>query len=121
MIYAVDFDRCLSFASWPAVGLPNRPLIEYLIRCRLNGDKLILWTCRTGEALNAAVTFCKDQGLEFDAVNENLPELIERYGNDPRKINADLYIDDKCMEVTAFMKRHCTKKRGTVRSIRVRG
>lgn len=33
--------------------------------------------------------------LEFDAVNENLPEIIERYGSDGRKIYADVYIDDK--------------------------
>ena len=35
------------------------------------------------------------QEVEFDAVNENLPEIIERYGSDGRKIYADVYIDDK--------------------------
>lgn len=34
---------------------------------------------------------------EFDAVNENLPEMVEWYGNDSRKVHADCYIDDKCV------------------------
>ena len=34
-------------------------------------------------------------GLEFDAVNENLPEINELFGGDCRKIYADVYLDDK--------------------------
>ena len=33
--------------------------------------------------------------LHFDAVNENLPEAIKRFGGDSRKIFADEYIEDK--------------------------
>ena len=39
--------------------------------------------------------WCRKWELEFDAVNENLPEIIERYESDGRKIDADVYIDDK--------------------------
>lgn len=42
---------------------------------------------------------CKSWGLEFDAVNENLPQLIELYGIDSRKICADEYWDDKSVMV----------------------
>ena len=38
-----------------------------------------------------------EHGLKFDAVNENLPEMIEWHGNDCRKIFADVYIDDKAV------------------------
>lgn len=31
----------------------------------------------------------------FDAVNENLPEIIENFGSDTRKIFANEYIDDR--------------------------
>lgn len=61
------------------------------------GSRIILNSCRTGEALEKAVQFCKENGLEFDRVNENLPELIEAYGEDSRKISADYYIDDKAI------------------------
>ena len=45
--------------------------------------------------MDHAVEWCKKHGLAFDAVNENLPEVIALYGNDSRKVSADLYIDDK--------------------------
>ena len=94
-IIAVDFDGTLCFSKWPELGEPNRPLIEYLKVWRNQGNKLILWTCRAGEALEKAVSWCHDQQLEFDAVNDNLPEMIEKWGSNSRKITADIYIDDK--------------------------
>lgn len=100
MIIAVDFDGCLSSSgSWPEVGEPNESLINWLIVARQQGHKVILWTCRVGEALQKAVDMCKNNGLEFDAVNDNLPEIIDIYGENSRKITADLYIDDKSVVV----------------------
>ena len=96
-IIAVDFDGTLCFSNWPELGEPNRPLIEYLQAQQRSGNKLILWTCRAGEALEKAVAWCKDQNLTFDAVNDNLPEVIEMYGNNSRKITCDYYIDDKAV------------------------
>ncbi len=94
-IIAVDFDGTLSIGKWPDIGEPNVRLIEDLKLRRQRGDKLILWTCRTNELLTAAVEWCRAFGLEFDAVNENLPEIVEAFGGDSRKIYADEYIDDK--------------------------
>ena len=95
-IIAVDFDGTLiKDNKWPDVdGNPDRHLIENLIREQKNGNKIILYTCRCGDHLEAAVKWCKEQGLIFDAVNENLQEIIEAYGSDSRKISADIYIDD---------------------------
>ena len=91
MIIAVDFDGCLASAgTWPEVGEPNEALINWLICLRKRGDKVILWTCRADEALQKAVEFCKVHGLE---------ELKQLYGNNSRKISADLYIDDKALKV----------------------
>ena len=73
-------------------------MIAYLKRRKASGDKLILWTNRSGERLSEAVQWCSDQGLTFDAVNENLPESIERFGGDCRKVFADLYLEDKAMK-----------------------
>lgn len=98
-IYAIDFDGTLCENKYPDIGTPNRRIIEFCIDRKEKGDKLILWTCRTGERLKEAVEWCKEQGLDFDAVNENLPERIAEFGGDTRKISADFYIDDKNMEV----------------------
>lgn len=52
--------------------------------------------------LEEAVEWCKAHGLTFDAVNANLPELIDLYKNDCRKINADIYIDDKAVNPVPY-------------------
>lgn len=96
-IIAVDFDGTLCFSNWPELGEPNVPLIKYLKTWKAQGNKLILWTCRAGEALDRAIAWCKEQELTFDAVNDNLPEIIETYGNNSRKISCDYYIDDKAV------------------------
>lgn len=97
-IYAVDFDGTLNLAkTYPELGDPNTELIEFLKGRRAAGDKIILWTCREGELLKAAVKYCNDYGLFFHAVNENLPENIAYFGNNCRKVWAHHYIDDKNM------------------------
>ena len=96
-IIAVDFDGTLCYSNWPDLGEPNRPLIEYLKQMHASGNKLILWTCRAGEALEKAVSWCREHQLEFDAINDNLPEIVEMYGNNSRKITCDYYIDDKAV------------------------
>lgn len=101
VIYAVDFDGTLSFGRFPGVGDPNENLFRFLKEEQQRGARLILNTCRTGDDLAVAVEYCRDHGLEFEFVNENLPELIELYGGDTRKINADFYIDDKAVNPIA--------------------
>lgn len=54
-------------------------------------------TCRIGEALSNAVAWCRDYSLEFDAINDNLPEIVEFYGSNSRKITCDWYIDDRSL------------------------
>ena len=94
-IIAVDFDLTLALTDYPTILKPNEPLIRHLINQQRQGNKIILWTCRCGENLTAAVDWCKEQGLIFDAVNDNVPEAIAEFGENCRKVYADYYIDDK--------------------------
>ena len=99
-IIAVDFDGTLCENKWPEIGEPNTELLHYLKdRKDAVGAKLILWSCRTGERLEEAVQWCAKHGLKFDAVNANLPEIIEQFGGDTRKIVADVYIDDRAATI----------------------
>jgi hypothetical protein len=95
MIYAIDFDGTLCINEYPNIGQPIYKTIIFCKERKAEGHKLILWTCRSGKYLDEAVAWCKEQGLIFDAVNENLPEMIELFDNDCRKVFADYYIDDK--------------------------
>jgi len=94
MIMAVDFDGTLCQNRWPRIGRANQPVIDWLIIQHQKGIKLILWTMREGKLLDEAVEWCRSHGLTFDAVNDNLPEVKARYGNNPRKVFADYYLDD---------------------------
>lgn len=94
-IVAVDFDGTLCANRYPLIGIPNDPLILALISQQGLGDKIILWTCRSGRFLDEAVEWCRERGLIFDAVNDNVPEAIAEFGGNSRKIYADYYIDDK--------------------------
>lgn len=95
-IYAVDFDGTLNLAEkYPQMGKPNKELIRFLQEVQRKGDKVILWTCREGEFLKAAVRFCEENGLKFDAVNDNLRENVEFFQNNSRKIYAHYYIDER--------------------------
>lgn len=97
VVYATDFDGTLCESVYPGIGSPNMSLINHLIKRKEQGNKIILWTCREGVRLQEAVEWCKGYGLEFDAVNDNLQELKDEFGNNPRKIYADCYIDDKAV------------------------
>ncbi len=94
-VYAVDFDGYLCKNAWPEIGEPNVDIIQHFRDLRQDGHKLILNTCREGEMLQKAIDWCADFGLGFDAHNANLPERIEEYGGDCRKISADHYCDDR--------------------------
>lgn len=94
-IIAVDFDGTLCTDSYPDIGFPNFPLINLLKELKKEDKQIVLWTCRCGEKLMEAERWCKSLGLEFDAINENLPRIKQEYGTDSRKIYADVYIDDK--------------------------
>jgi hydroxymethylpyrimidine pyrophosphatase-like HAD family hydrolase len=94
MKIAVDFDGTIVENKYPEVGEEIIFAIETLKQLQRKGHQLILWTYRTGKELDEAVEFCRKQGLEFYAVNKNYPEEKPEDGL-PRKINADVYIDDK--------------------------
>ena len=94
-IVAVDFDGTLCENKFPNIGKPKAEVIQAIKEYQSFGWKIILWTCRNNGYLTQALEWCKSQGLEFDAVNENLPEVEEMFGGYTRKIYADVYIDDK--------------------------
>ena len=104
-IIAVDFDGTLCRDCYPMIGEANEGLFRKLKQCKSQGDRLILWTCRKGEYLEEALLFCLARGLVFDAVNENLPETIDKFGGDSRKIFADIYLDDRCVSPWEMLNR----------------
>lgn len=94
---AIDFDGTITTSDYPNIGEIRENAIETLNFLQEEGYVLILWTCRQGEELKEALAFLKENGFVFEHVNKNPKELREIYGNNPRKLGVDLFIDDKAM------------------------
>lgn len=97
VIIAVDFDGTLVENKWPEIGDAIEPVVKYVKHRQSNGARIILWTNRSGDRLNEAVNWCSDHGIILDAINENLPDAIEFFGGDCRKIFANEYLDDRAV------------------------
>ncbi len=105
-IIGVDFDDTLFRNSYPCNDAdPNWPVIRYLQKRKWEDNAyLILITCRFRPwEIEFAAEAARRVGLEFDAINENLPFMIEKVG-DPRKIYCNEYIDDKNLSIRKIEK-----------------
>jgi len=94
LIIAIDFDGTIVEDAYPKVGTPMIFAFETIKKLQGDGHRLILWTYRSGRKLQEAVDFCKENGIDFYAINKNYPE--EEFDEKlSRKIHADLFIDDR--------------------------
>lgn len=95
MLIAVDFDGTIVTHEYPKIGEEIPFAIDVLKKLQNEEHhRLVLWTVRTGTLLDEAVQYCRERGLEFYAVNKNYPE--EKINMEtPRKLNADMFIDDR--------------------------
>lgn len=96
-IIAVDFDGTLVENKWPEIGATNFEVLNYCKEEQIKGAKIILWTNRVGDPLANAVKWCEENGLYLDAVNDNLPESVDYFGFNSRKVYADEFIDDRAL------------------------
>lgn len=104
-IYAFDFDGTIVTNRFPEIGDPIQETIDLIKKVKSEGCYIVLNTMREKEYLMKALMYCKSLGIEFDAVNDNLPHMKEFYKNNPRKIFANYYVDDHNMFVKAVNKR----------------
>ncbi len=103
---AVDFDGTLCKHTFPGIGPieeKHEKVIKFLEKHKANGSTIILWTCREdceeGKFLTDAVNWCKKNAIPIDYVNENAPDLGLPIMFASRKVLADLYIDDKAVNM----------------------
>lgn len=94
MIIAVDYDDTLEIG-----GRINEGLLYRLRAEQKNGNIIILWTCRQGDRLKQALNELAKYGLKPNLVNENHISSIQKLGYNPRKVLADVYIDDKNVRI----------------------
>lgn len=95
MKIAVDFDGTIVEDAYPEVG-KQKPFALQTLKQLSMKHQIILWTCREGKLLDDAVALLEKNGVRLYAVNKNYPdEEIPAKGSFMRKIDADLFIDDR--------------------------
>lgn len=104
MIIAIDFDGTIAKTTYPEIvdPLPGAfQTIEQLFYC---GHKLILWTLREDDYLTMAKGWLKEKNVLkfFYLINNNCSLQVEKWKSDPRKIAADVYIDDRAIGWTGW-------------------
>lgn len=88
---AVDFDGTIVTHEYPNIGR-DIGAFEWLKKFQeYDGVKLILYTMRSGKELQEAVEFCRENDVEFWAVNDNPDQYT---WTNSRKVYAHKYIDD---------------------------
>lgn len=100
MIIAIDFDGVLVKDKFPEIGEPDWDMISAVWKLMFTKHELVLYTCRVDDRLAEAVKWCEEHDLKFVCVNSNTPSNIGQYGTDPRKVYADVYIDDRACGYT---------------------
>ena len=94
LVIAIDFDGTCVEHDYPAVGMDVEGATSVLRDLVAKGHRLVLFTMRSGEKLDAAVKWFKERKIELWAVNEN-PE--QREWTKSVKVYADYYIDDAAL------------------------
>lgn len=118
-IIAIDFDGCLAENRYPEIGEAIQETVDACQRERDAGSRFILWTCRTGDWLQAALDWCAEREIAFAAVNENVPERIEKCGGDTRKVSADEYWDDRAVKMPAAPQAKCKEMKYVKKSVHI--
>jgi len=94
LIIAIDFDGTIVEDEYPKIGKPMVFAFEALKKLLDDKHRLILWTYRSGKKLEEAVDYCRENGIEFYAINESYDqETMDK--SISRKIHADIFVDDR--------------------------
>ena len=94
MIVGVDFDGTICEHDHPHIGAPVPGALGVLRQMQAAGDRIILWTMRSGDSLDRAVWYLREAGIELWGINRN-PEQ-DSWSSSP-KAYCQVYIDDAAL------------------------
>ena len=94
MIVGVDFDGTVVEHRYPLIGPPVPDALEVIQGLRHNNHYIILWTMRSGEHLEDAVQYMRDNGVYLFGINENPSQ--HTWSQSP-KAYCHIYIDDAAL------------------------
>lgn len=66
-------------SRYPEIGQEKPGVVKVLRKLSDEGNKIILWTVRTGYYLEEAIEWCLERDLEFYADNANHPDGVNSH------------------------------------------
>tara|TARA_R110002074_G_scaffold402324_1_gene607097 strand:- start:159994 stop:160383 length:390 start_codon:yes stop_codon:yes gene_type:complete len=94
LIIGVDFDGTIVEHEYPYIGEGVPGAIETVKYCIEEGAKIVLWTMRSGLALEEAVAYLKGAGVELWGVNKN---PVQKTWTTSPKAYCNIYVDDAAL------------------------
>jgi len=91
MFIGVDFDGTIVDYRFPEIGKPAPGALAWLKRWEELGGRIILFTMRSGQTLEAAVDFLRGKDIQLYGINRN-PEQ-DSWTSSPKAF-AHVYVDD---------------------------
>lgn len=98
-ILSIDFDLTICNSTYPKLGFERHNAGFYIRKLVDEGYGVIINTCREGVLLADAIKWLNAHDIPYHYINCNFPHVIKKFSSDCRKISADIYIDDKNLEV----------------------
>lgn len=92
-----DFDGTIVEGAFPGIGKLKKDADKFINKLYDLGFNILINTCRSGAYEGDAENFLKRVDIKYHYINNNLPQSIEYFKQDCRKLSADVYIDDKCL------------------------
>ena len=95
-IFAIDFDNTIAREDcYPDVGELLPFAKEFVNRLYDDGAYIIIWTSRDIDSLHNVEKFLSDNKIKHHSINNPNHAMTNKYRNNPRKVGADWYLDDK--------------------------
>lgn len=95
---AIDFDGTIThYAPHPELGEIREEAVRVIKRIRDEGGKICIWTCRCDDDEQRVIDYLARHGIEYDIFNEPFEDMCSFFGGNPRKVCAEIYIDDKSL------------------------
>ena len=89
--FAIDFDGTIYNKVTKEILQDAARVIQ---RIKDNQGEIAIWTCRTHEDEEEALRILHENNIPYDVFNDTLPSVKSSWGDNGRKIWAEIYIDD---------------------------
>ena len=103
MNICVDFDGTVVTHEYPEIGKPVPKALEVLKELIAEGHTITLFTMRSGEPLDQAANYLRENGVPLYGINENPTQ--KKWTQSP-KAYGHLYIDDAAVGCPLILKFH---------------